>query len=131
MRNLKMKNLVIPSTKKTPEIIFKANGELMVTGSSLPANVTEFYQPIFVWLEELKKCPPLKISISFDLEHINTTSTRMILQILKLLSTMAKAKNSLQVIWKYESEDNDMLEQGEALQQILKRPFEFIEINKD
>ena len=49
-----MKNLVIASTKKTPEIIFKATGDLMITGSSLPVNIKDFYQPILDWLEELK-----------------------------------------------------------------------------
>jgi hypothetical protein len=121
-----MKNLVIASTKKTPEIIFKASGELMITGSSLPANFAGFYQPILEWLEEFKESSPKKISISFELEHVNTSSTRIILQILRLLNGVNKGKNNLTVIWKYDHDDSDMLEQGEALQEILDRKFEFV-----
>lgn len=121
-----MKNLVIASTKKTPEIIFKASGELMITGSSLPANFASFYQPILEWLEEFKASSPKKISISFELEHVNTSSTRIILQILRLLKSINKGKNNLTVIWKYDHDDTDMLEQGEALQEILDRKFEFM-----
>ncbi|MDP1802927.1 MAG: DUF1987 domain-containing protein [Bacteroidota bacterium] len=123
-----MKNLVIPATKKTPEIIFLASGELlMITGSSFPENVNKFYQPIVDWLEELKKSKPAKINITFDLENVNTSSTRIFLQILRSISEINKDKKSLRIVWKYENEDKDMLEQGETLEKILKRPFEFIE----
>jgi hypothetical protein len=123
-----MKNLVIPATKKTPEIIFLASGELlMITGSSFPENVNKFYQPIVDWLEELKKSRPAKVNITFDLENVNTSSARIFLQILRSVSEIAKDKKGLRVIWKYENEDKDMLEQGETLEKILKRPFEYIE----
>lgn len=123
-----MKNLVIPATKKTPEIIFLASGELlMISGSSFPENVNKFYQPIIEWLEELKKTKPAKLNITFDLENVNTSSTRIFLQIIRAIAEIVKDKKSLRIVWKYESEDSDMLEQGETLEKILKRQFEFIE----
>lgn len=122
-----MKNLVIASTKKTPEIIFKTNGDLMISGNSLPTNIDIFYQPIICWIEELIATSPKKISIAFDLEHVNTSSTRMILQILRTLNGFKKGKGNLSIIWSYDNEDKDMLEQGETLQQIINRPFQFIE----
>ncbi len=121
-----MKNLVIASTKKTPEIIFKTNGDLMISGNSLPADINKFYDPILEWLEELKIKSPPKISISFELDHVNTSSTRMMLQILRKLSKIANGKKNFQIIWLYDPEDSDMLEQGEAMQEILKRTFEFV-----
>jgi len=121
-----MKNLVIASTKKTPEIIFKTNGDLMISGSSLPANIDVFYQPILTWIEELIASSPKKITIAFDLEHINTSSTRMLLQILRMLNGKKKDKGNLTIIWNYDFEDKDMLEQGETLQQVINRPFEFV-----
>jgi hypothetical protein len=122
-----MKNLVIASTKKTPEIIFKTNGDLMISGNSLPTNIDSFYQPIIGWIEELIATSPKKISIAFDLEHVNTSSTRIILQILRTLNGFKKGKGNLTIVWNYDNEDKDMLEQGETLQQIINRPFEFIE----
>ncbi len=123
-----MKNLVIPSTKKTPEIIFLATGELlMISGSSFPENINKFYQPIIEWLEELKAKRPAKINMTFDLENVNTSSTRIFLQILRSASEMAKDKKNLRIVWKYENEDVDMLEQGQTLENILKRPFEYVE----
>ena len=122
-----MKNMVIASTKKTPEIIFKTNGDLMISGNSLPTNSDSFYQPIMAWIEEFVATSPKNISIVFDLEHVNTSSTRIILQILRTLNGFKKGKGNLTIVWNYDKEDKDMLEQGETLQQILDRPFEFIE----
>ena len=121
-----MKNLVIASTKKTPEIIFRTTGDLMITGSSLPGDINKFYDPLLAWLGELKKTSLQKITITFELEHVNTSSTRMFLQILRLLSKIVNGKKKLTVIWVYDSDDTDMLEQGEALQEIINKPFEFI-----
>jgi hypothetical protein len=120
-----MKNLVIASTKKTPEIIFKTNGDLMLSGNSLPANINKFYDPILEWLDELKAKSLSRITITFELDHVNTSSTRMMLQILRKLSKIANGKKNLRIIWSYDDEDKDMLEQGEALQEIINRPFEF------
>jgi hypothetical protein len=92
-----MKNLVIASTKKTPEIIFKTNGDLMISGNSLPTNIDSFYQPIINWIEELIATSPKKISIAFDLEHVNTSSTRMILQILRTLNGFKKGKGNVRI----------------------------------
>lgn len=123
-----MKNLVIPATKKTPEIIFIATGELlMISGSSFPENVNKFYQPIIDWLEDFKKTKPSKINLTFDLENVNTSSTRIFLQILRLIIEINKDKKALRIVWKYEPEDSDMLEQGETLEKILKRTFDFVE----
>ncbi|MBA3682551.1 MAG: DUF1987 domain-containing protein [Bacteroidetes bacterium] len=121
-----MKNLVIASTKKKPEIIFKTSGELMLSGNSLPANINKFYEPVIDWLEDLKIKSPSKITITFELHHINTSSTRMILQILRKLSKIANGKKKLNIVWIYDTEDTDMLEQGEALQEIIHRSFEFV-----
>ncbi|MEO6302967.1 MAG: DUF1987 domain-containing protein [Bacteroidia bacterium] len=121
-----MKNLVIASTKKTPEIIFRTTGDLMITGSSLPGNINRFYDPVLEWLEELKKTSPPKITITFELEHVNTSSTRMFLKIIRLLCRIANGKKKLNIIWLYDLEDSDMREQGEALQEIVNRTFEFV-----
>lgn len=126
-----MKNLVIASTKKTPEIIFRTTGDLMITGSSLPGDVHKFYNPILLWLEELKAKKPKKITITFELEHVNTSGTRMVLQILRTLNSIKEEKNYLTIIWKYDYDDSDMLEQGEALEEILQHPFIFEETEND
>ncbi|MDP3556802.1 MAG: DUF1987 domain-containing protein [Bacteroidota bacterium] len=122
-----MKNLVIPSTKKTPEIIFKASGDLMISGSSLPVNIKDFYQPILDWLEELKNSNPSTVSLAFDLDQINSSSTRIFLQIIRLIDTFNDGKFNFSIAWHYDKDDEDLLELGKGFQEIINRKFDFIE----
>ncbi|HQQ93275.1 MAG TPA: DUF1987 domain-containing protein [Bacteroidia bacterium] len=123
-----MQDLIIEPTRKTPEIVFKTNGELHLSGISLPQNVIDFFMPVFSWLEQLKSMGLQKISFTIDLVYLDTSSTKAILSMLKLLKRIVPAEEGLEVIWKYEQGDMDMLDQGEVLQRTTKIPFRFEEI---
>ncbi len=47
-----MRDLYIPPTAKTPEIDFRKNGILNITGNSYPENVNQFYGEIMIWLDQ-------------------------------------------------------------------------------
>lgn len=125
-----MRDLIIDPTRKTPEVKFMGNGELFLTGISLPQNVIDFFLPIFNWLNELKSSSPKKITFTIDLVYLDTSSTKAILTMLKLLKEMVGAQGDLSVIWKYENGDADMLDQGEVLQRTTRIPFTFEEIEE-
>lgn len=125
-----MRDLIIEPTRKTPEIIFKSNGDLFLRGISLPQNVIEFFLPIFTWLNELKVEVPDKIVFTIDLIYLDTSSTKAILTMLKLLKEIKTEPGTLDIIWKYENGDADMLDQGEVLQRTTKIPFKFEEIDE-
>jgi hypothetical protein len=120
-----MKDLVIISTKRTPEIIFKHIGELRISGSSLPEDVAHFYNPVLEWLEKFQSSAPTKISLTIDVDYLNTSSARNVFSILKKLQKLHSSKIS--VIWIYEQDDDDMLEQGEIFESSINLPFTFIE----
>ena len=123
-----MKDLIIEPTRKTPELLFKANGELFMTGISLPQNVIDFFMPVFSWLEQLKENSPARVVFTIDLIYLDTSSTKAILSMLKQLKRMMPADEQLVVVWRYERGDMDMLDQGEVLQRTTKLPFNFEEI---
>jgi hypothetical protein len=123
-----MNDLIIEPTRKTPEIIFKTNGQLLLNGISLPQNVIDFFMPVFSWLEQLKSQNPDQICFTIDLIYLDTSSTKAILSMLKLMKKIVPNENNLEVIWKYEQGDMDMLDQGEVLQRTTKIPFRFEEI---
>lgn len=125
-----MRDLIIEPTRKTPEIVFKSNGELYLNGISLPQNVIDFFMPVFTWLEELKTQSPQKIRFVIDLVYLDTSSTKAILSMLKVLKKMVPGEDDLEVVWKYEQGDMDMLDQGEVLQRTTKIPFRFEEIDE-
>jgi hypothetical protein len=125
-----MRDLIIEPTRKTPEIVFKCNGELYLNGISLPQNVIDFFMPVFAWLEELKTHSPQRIRFVIDLVYLDTSSTKAILSMLKLLQKIVPQEGDLEIVWKYENGDMDMLDQGEVLQRTTKIPFRFEEIEE-
>jgi hypothetical protein len=122
-----MKNYLVNAEKKTPEIIFITTGEFMITGNSRPEDAKHFYKPVFEWVEEFKKTNPERISLALDLDYINSVSIRLILNLLETLRDCVSDKNEFKIIWKYDSNDLDMLDQGKILEKTLGHPFEFFE----
>lgn len=120
-----MKDLLISKTKRTPEILFKTNGELSISGSSMAEDVAKFYKPVLEWLNEFNSFAPEKISLKIDMDYLSTASTRIALEILRTINDLKRS--DVNIIWAYEAEDSDMLEQGELFQTSIKRKFEFLE----
>jgi hypothetical protein len=121
-----MKNYLVYAEKKTPEVILITNGEMLITGCSLPENAVEFYAPVFKWLEEFRTIDPPKANITLDFEYMNSASVKLVLEFLKKVKEIS-GKKSFNVIWKYDKEDTDMLDQGKILEKNIKHKFEFIE----
>ena len=122
-----MKNFVIAAEKKTPEIIFKANGDLSISGNSRPEDGKGFYKPLFDWVEDFKEFGPQKITLTLDLDYLNSISVRIILSLLQTLYQIIDDKKEFKVVWKYDNNDLDMLDQGKILEKSLQHPFEFVE----
>ena len=120
-----MKDLIIMPTRRTPEIIFKANGDLLLNGSSFPEDVPYFFQPIFEWLEEFRSTAPPKVFLTIDADYLNTRSTRDVLKILDILKSLPSSEIIIE--WVFEEEDEDMFEHGQILQEVSKLPFVFVE----
>ncbi len=122
-----MKNYVVTAERKTPEIMFKANGELKITGNSRPEDGKNFYKGAFDWIEEFKEFSPTTITFTLDLDYINSVSVRILLTMLQALHEILDDKKKFKVIWKYDQNDIDMLDQGKILEKSLAHPFEFVE----
>ncbi len=103
-------------TPKTPEIILDAQeGVFRIEGRSLSENPRLFYEPIINWFKEYKKNANEKTEFAVKLEYINSSSTRVFLQILNLLQDI----ENLHVIWFYDKEDEEMLEKGEEVMDLV------------
>lgn len=118
-----MENMYIEHTKSTPRIDFRTDGLLKIEGRSLPEDANSFYQPVFQWLNGFSS---ENVTINVNLEYCNTSSSKQILTILKMLSGNPSNKH-IKVNWYYEEGDLDTLEAGEHYSELLKIPFNFIE----
>jgi len=116
-----MENIETKGTQKTPEVKFdSSSGELEITGRSIPENSYQFYEPLLAWLDNYSENPQPKTVLSFRLDYFNTSSSMYILGILKKLEKLKISGNDVSVNWYYEEEDEDMLQTGEDLRQIVK-----------
>ncbi len=112
-----MNNLIIESTINTPTIKFGTDGRLLMEGRSLPENVTKFYQPLVEWAGMLTA---EVVKMDINLEYINSASAKKILELLKVLDANNNIKDFI-VIWHYEKDDEDVLENGQIFEELLRK----------
>lgn len=114
----------IEPTPKTPKVLFDASQGLMeIEGRSIPENSTEFYKPIYDWLENYIKSPNPNSQFKFKLEYFNTSSSKCILDIFRKLEKLHQNGNKIVVTWYFEQDDEDMQEAGEDYQRIVNVPI--------
>jgi hypothetical protein len=112
-----MNNLIIEATINTPTIKFGTDGRLLMEGRSLPENVSKFYQPLVEWAAMLTA---EVVKMDINLEYINSASAKKILELLKVLDANNSIKEFI-IIWHYEQDDEDVLENGQIFEELLRK----------
>lgn len=127
-----MDNIEINGTSKTPDVNFNAStGILEISGRSIPENSYQFYEPLLSWLDQYTDTPSDSTLLTFRLDYFNTSSSMYILGILKKLEKLFIAGGKAEVKWYYDADDEDMLQTGEDLKQIVKIPIDMVEIKQE
>lgn len=125
-----MEILYIKGTEETPEIIFdRDKPEFRVTGKSYMEDAVSHYTKIMNWLEEYRKDPLPVMNFEFELEYVNTASSKIVYDVLEVLEKIFKIGNKITVIWRYYEGDEDMVDLGKEYQDVYDMPFEFEEID--
>ena len=120
-----MEPINIEPSVKTPKISFDdGRGALEIEGRSIPENSTEFYKPVFEWLDAYIDAPSANTEFAFKLEYFNTSSSKCILDVLRKLEKLHINGNKVVVNWFYEEDDEDMKEAGENYQRIVSVPIQ-------
>lgn len=103
-----MTAITIKATAQTPEITGNsALGVLSITGRSYPSKGATFFNPLRQWLEDLYRTKSETISITMELEYVNTTTVTVLVQMFKRLNKLSNSKR-IKVVWKHESDDLHM-----------------------
>jgi len=125
-----MEKFVREETEDTPEIIFDPeNGVFKISKISVPENALEFYAPVLEWIKQYSEEPNIQTKFDFDLEYVNTASSKQVIQIILLLQKVAE-KGDVRVRWFYESIDEDMRALGARYKKLVNVPFELVEIDE-
>jgi hypothetical protein len=121
-----MDNLLIESTKKTPEIAFNTDGRFRISGRSIPEDASKFYDDVFEWVYYYLQNPAESTTVDIELEYFNSGSSKALLHILRALTDINRKGLKLTVNWYYEEGDDDIMERGEYYESILEVKFNFI-----
>jgi hypothetical protein len=127
-----MSDFIQEGTSKTPDIRFDANNnKLWLKGRSIPENAAEFYGPLYSFLDDLLASKNAHFIVEFRLEYFNTSSSKSILDIFRKFESAVKLQRcSVEVIWCYELDDEDMREAGEDYNAITGLPFQYLAVDK-
>ena len=120
-----METIKIQGSEDTPKIILDAGNDILeISGRSLPEDVSSFYEPVLIWLNEYAESPNKKTVFNFKLTYFNTASSKLLLDILMKLEEMHEKGQEVLIRWHYPEDDEDMAEAGEEYADIVDVPFE-------
>jgi SiaC family regulatory phosphoprotein len=116
-------------SKKTPWIIMEP-GKIFIMGRSIMENPGVFYRPVHEWISKYAQNYIGKSKIELGFEYINTSSTKLIYNILKELSEMNEMVRNARITLYYEQGDEDMCELGFILRSLVDCPFVLVEVDE-
>jgi hypothetical protein len=118
------KHVIQEELKNCPGIIYyPATNKLEMIGRSIPENPELIFRRLDNWItQHFEKNGGL--DINFQLEYINSGSSKYLFEILKRLTAFGKSGKRISMIWKYEDDDEAMLELGEHYRDIAGIPLE-------
>lgn len=120
---MELKELFIESGTKTPQIDLNPfNGELIISGKSIPENAAAVYEGIFKWIHEYAKKPKPTTNLRLNLEYFNSASSIWLAKIIRVLCSVRKTTYTLFIHLYFDIEDFDAMHEEnlkEALSPIM------------
>lgn len=123
-----MKNVLIEETDTTPRVELDfTKGLFEFKGLSIPEDTQGFYNPIAQTLEQYAQNPTTKKNLlTFTFLYINTSTSAMVSRILKIFEAIQAKGCKVNVVWSFETDDEDMKDLGTYFSSFTNLPFKFI-----
>jgi hypothetical protein len=103
-----MQNLMMDGTDRNPKIEFDyQKGELKISGRSIHENPLDFYREVLDWVSEYVQNPPAATHLIFDLIYYNTSSSKCLLDMLRILEELARRGHPIDCKWYTEFPEDD------------------------
>jgi len=123
-----MEDLVHIKTSYLPGVSFDARtGILAITGRSVSENPVPFYQNLQNWVTEYFQEPHTKTVLSFEMEYVNSSSAKLVYNIIEVVNHYSGLGFQCEVLWHFECDDESMEELGLHFQSSFDVPFSIIE----
>ena len=127
-----MEPLRIAPTKSTFRVDFDPGaGRLELAGSSYPEDAVAFFAPLRAWLQAFLAGAPEKATLRLQVDYVNTSSSKCLLDVLDLLEARYRVGGAVRVEWLYDADDEDMRELGEELAEDLTLDFALLAVGTE
>lgn len=120
-----MEKIVIQEPlKNVPGIVFDPGSKLLeVSGRSIPENPESIFRRFDDWISGYFD-NETRLTVSIFLEYINSGSSKYLYEILRKLTGYKLSGKEVRIIWKYEEDDEAMLDLGEHYRDSAGIPLE-------
>ena len=119
-------------TEVTPQILFDVNeGDFSFTGVLMPEDALSFFTPLFGYIKKYFEKPKPETKLEINLEYFNTYSSRILYQFMKEFVNNQSEKTNITIVWKYESDDEDMEQIGDEFKLLFEQvTFQMLTIER-
>lgn len=125
-----MEKKVIEPTDKSPSVMMDNNtGIIEFEGRSLIEDSEKFFMPIVEWIIQYIESPAPKTEVNFRFEYFNTSCSKWLITITKQLKKLQEKSQDCVFNWYYE--DEDVLEYGEVIRDLVDIPINMIPVEND
>jgi hypothetical protein len=121
---MKLKELSITPTYETPGIILRP-GKIVIRGRSIKVFELSSFSRIEEWVNKYVSDPEDTTTVDVYLEYLNTANLVHFNILLRKLVSVNSPEKKMIVNWHTEEGDEDMIEKGEYLSEMLNIPFNF------
>ncbi len=119
-----MHDLDIAPTSNTPGIHTDCTaGLLQMQGDSYPENSFEFFQPLIAWLEDYLSDSSRPLQVRIGLAYLNTSSVRVMMDILDRLEEAFRQGQSIELVWQHENGNRRVAELAEEFREDCTFPY--------
>lgn len=122
-----MRKMIVEETRNTPKISLDPHqGKFSMSGKSFPENAKKFYEPILDWFDQFDPPANVKYVFDFELSYVSSSSIISVFEILKKIGKMQRNGMQMNVVWRYEEDDEDIRKIGEDFMKLIDLPFELL-----
>lgn len=125
-----MNKLYHKQTKNTPFIHLDAQNRIFeISGVSFSEDIAEVYKPVLEWVDT--NIPKLEgeLLCKFHFDVLNSFSHKKIFNLLIKLNNYAQTGKKISIEWAHDEDDEDIMEMGEDLDELIDLPFTIKSVN--
>ena len=124
-------DLQIEGTTETLGIdLCASTGRMSFSGVSICSNAQAVYKGCLDWIREYAHAPAQQTHVLFTLKYYNTSTSKVIFEILQILESILRAGGEVLVEWKFRAEDMDMEDAGAEFSENTMIPFQLEEVKE-